>query len=134
MGDQQLSVGEKVHLAPLDGIGSPDVVEYRGQVGERAVVIGPDRIQFMVAAERVSRIPAVGEEATIRERVAVLRAGREPRPTVTGGQWGEFMACLVNAGSFAGQASTAAANGDNAHSLDCFANAFGALAEAEAML
>lgn len=87
---------------------------------------------------RLERAPAVEAaakmEATIRERVAVLRAGREPRPTVTGGQWGEFMACLVNAGSFAGQASTAAANGDNAHSLDCFANAFGALAEAEAML
>lgn len=75
MADQQLSVGEKVHLAPFDGIGPPDVVEYRGQVGERAVVIGPDRIQFMVAAERVSRIPAVGEEVErLRARVAELEA------------------------------------------------------------
>lgn len=53
MGDKQLKVGEKVHLAPFDGIGPPEVVEYRGQTGGLAVVIGADRMQFMVAAERL---------------------------------------------------------------------------------
>lgn len=59
-----MSPGDRVHLAPIDG-GEPEVVEYRGQIGGYAVVIGANRIQFMVPAERVSPLPFVAEGQTL---------------------------------------------------------------------
>jgi len=59
-----MSPGDRVRLTPIDG-GEPTVVEYRGQVGGYAVVIGTDRIQFMVPAERVSPLPPVVEAQTL---------------------------------------------------------------------
>lgn len=49
-------VGDRVLLAALDG-GEPSTVEYRGQVGGYAVVVGADGYQFMVPIERISAQP-----------------------------------------------------------------------------
>lgn len=48
-----MQVGDRVLLAALDG-GEPSTVEYRGQVGGYAVVVGADGYQFMVLIERLS--------------------------------------------------------------------------------
>lgn len=69
-----MTPGDLAHLAPVGG-GEPTVVEWRGQVGGYAVVIGADRIQFMVPAERVTAIQPMGHadqraRELIRELVA----------------------------------------------------------------
>lgn len=87
------------------------------------------------SAERAPLIEAAGRvESAIRAEVDRLYRGPAPRETVTGGSWGEFTGCLANAGSFAGQAFTAAANGDPGYALSLLADALAALEEAKAML
>ena len=68
-----MQVGDRVLLAALDG-GEPSTVEYRGQVGGYAVVVGADGYQFMVLVERISAQPP--KQARAAALTATLGGGR----------------------------------------------------------
>jgi len=93
--------------------------------------------QAEAARLREERAPALEAantaEAFIREEARRLHL-REPKPTVTGGEWGGFTAYLVSACSLAGQASTAAANGNSSAAMEYIAEALKYLSMARAML